>query len=294
MKNLNAFDYDEDEEKKSVKNLFDLMNEEVDEQQEEKRFDDNLTALGVFGDIEEKKDNTLIESEPPKKVVGSFDEDLFTPTEDSIDSVTRTVLTGQVDYSTIKDKLEKEKQEKARKEEESRKSKIETDLALPKEILEQKPQKRVKRVSSRIEGIASNHLNFIGNNRNTMIKSKPNEIIIPNLKNVYAVDNYKIEGSIGDDYVLLELLGFTSKFEAVFKLESNTTINTGGTSRIICEGISQYLINEVYTFELGDNLNLKVNDSKFIISFIETNKRNKSIRILPYFELDNINIQQLA
>lgn len=293
MKSLNAFDYDEDEEKKNVKNLFDLMNEEVEEQQDEKHFDDNLTALGVFGDIEEKEDSVPVETEPPKKVVGSFDDDLFTPTEDSIDSVPRTILTGQVDYSAIKEKLEKEKQEKARKEEESRKTKIESELALPKEILEQKPQKRVKRVSSKIEGIASNHLNFT-NNRNTLIKSKPNEIIIPNLKNVYAIDDYRIEGSIDDNYVSLELLGFTSRFEAVFKLESPIIINTGGTSRIVYEGLSQYLINEVYTFELGDNINLKVNDSKFILSFRETNKRNKSIRTLPYFELDNINIKQLA
>lgn len=290
MNSLNAFNYDDNDNKKSNKSLFDLMNEEVDDISNDVNSDDSLRALDIFGDVQDNKQE--ITSEPSKKVVGSFDEDLFKPTESDVDSIPRTVMTGQVDYSAIKDRLEKEKQAKALKEEEERKAKIESELALPKEIQEQKPQRRVKRVSSKIDGISSNHINIVGNDRrSSMIKSNPNEIIIPNLKNLYVRDDSKIEGVINNNSFILDLLGFTSKFEAVFKLNTFLPVTTGGSSRVISDGISQYLLNEVFIFELGDDIELKINDVKFRINFKETNKRNKSIKTLPYFEISNVKIQ---
>lgn len=290
MNSLNAFNYDDNDNKKSNKSLFDLMNEEVDDVSNEVNSDDSLRALDIFGDVQDNKQE--ITPEPSKKVVGSFDEDLFKPTESDVDSIPRTVMTGQVDYSAIKDRLEKEKQAKALKEEEERKAKIESELALPKEIQEQKPQRRVKRVSSKIDGISSNHINIVGNDRrSSMIKSNPNEIIIPNLKNLYVRDDSKIEGVINNNSFILDLLGFTSKFEAVFKLNTFLPVTTGGSSRVISDGISQYLLNEVFIFELGDDIELKINDVKFRINFKETNKRNKSIKTLPYFEISNVKIQ---
>ena len=124
-----------------------------------------------------------------------------------------------------------------------------------------------------------------------MIKSNPNEIIIPNLKNLYVRDDYKIEGVINNNSFILDLLGFTSKFEAVFKLNTFLPVTTGGSSRVISDGISQYLLNEVFIFELGDDIELKINDVMFRINFKETNKRNKSIKTLPYFEISNVKIQ---
>lgn len=290
MNSLNAFNYDDNDNKKSNKSLFDLMNEEVDDVSNDVNSDDSLRALDIFGDVQDNKQE--ITPEPSKKVVGSFDEDLFKPTESDVDSIPRTVMTGQVDYSAIKDRLEKEKQAKALKEEEERKAKIESELALPKEIQEQKPQRRVKRVSSKIDGISSNHINIVGNDRrSSMIKSNPNEIIIPNLKNLYVRDDSKIEGVINNNSFILELLGFTSKFEAVFKLNTFLPVTTGGSSRVISDGISQYLLNEVFIFELGDDIELKINDVMFRINFKETNKRNKSIKTLPYFEISNVKIQ---
>lgn len=290
MNSLNAFNYDDNDDKKSNKSLFDLMNEEVDDVSNEVNSDDSLRALDIFGDVQDNKQEII--PEPSKKVVGSFDEDLFKPTESDVDSIPRTVMTGQVDYSAIKDRLEKEKQAKALKEEEERKAKIESELALPKEIQEQKPQRRVKRVSSKIDGISSNHINIVGNDRrSSMIKSNPNEIIIPNLKNLYVRDDYKIEGVINNNSFILDLLGFTSKFEAVFKLNTFLPVTTGGSSRVISDGISQYLLNEVFIFELGDDIELKINDVMFRINFKETNKRNKSIKTLPYFEISNVKIQ---
>ena len=290
MNSLNAFNYDDNDNKKSNKSLFDLMNEEVDDVSSDVNSDDSLRALDIFGDVQDNKQE--ITPEPSKKVVGSFDEDLFKPTESDVDSIPRTVMTGQVDYSAIKDRLEKEKQAKALKEEEERKAKIESELALPKEIQEQKPQRRVKRVSSKIDGISSNHINIVGNDRrSSMIKSNPNEIIIPNLKNLYVRDDYKIEGVINNNSFILDLLGFTSKFEAVFKLNTFLPVTTGGSSRVISDGISQYLLNEVFIFELGDDIELKINDVMFRINFKETNKRNKSIKTLPYFEISNVKIQ---
>lgn len=290
MNSLNAFNYDDNDNKKSNKSLFDLMNEEVDDVSNDVNSDDSLRALDIFGDVQDNKQE--ITPEPSKKVVGSFDEDLFKPTESDVDSIPRTVMTGQVDYSAIKDRLEKEKQAKALKEEEERKAKIESELALPKEIQEQKPQRRVKRVSSKIDGISSNHINIVGNDRrSSMIKSNPNEIIIPNLKNLYVRDDYKIEGVINNNSFILDLLGFTSKFEAVFKLNTFLPVTTGGSSRVISDGISQYLLNEVFIFELGDDIELKINDVMFRINFKETNKRNKSIKTLPYFEISNVKIQ---
>lgn len=290
MNSLNAFNYDDNDNKKSNKSLFDLMNEEVDDVSNEVNSDDSLRALDIFGDVQDNKQE--ITPEPSKKVVGSFDEDLFKPTESDVDSIPRTVMTGQVDYSAIKDRLEKEKQAKALKEEEERKAKIESELALPKEIQEQKPQRRVKRVSSKIDGISSNHINIVGNDRrSSMIKSNPNEIIIPNLKNLYVRDDSKIEGVINNNSFILDLLGFTSKFEAVFKLNTFLPVTTGGSSRVISDGIAQYLLNEVFIFELGDDIELKINDVKFRINFKETNRRNKSIKTLPYFEISNVKIQ---
>lgn len=290
MNSLNAFNYDDNDDKKSNKSLFDLMNEEVDDVSNEVNSDDSLRALDIFGDVQDNKQEII--PEPSKKVVGSFDEDLFKPTESDVDSIPRTVMTGQVDYSAIKDRLEKEKQAKALKEEEERKAKIESELALPKEIQEQKPQRRVKRVSSKIDGISSNHINIVGNDRrSSMIKSNPNEIIIPNLKNLYVRDDYKIEGVINNNSFILDLLGFTSKFEAVFKLNTFLPVTTGGSSRVISDGISQYLLNEVFIFELGDDIELKINDVMFRINFKETNKRNKSIKTLPYFEISSVKIQ---
>lgn len=290
MNSLNAFNYDDNDNKKSNKSLFDLMNEEVDDVSNDVNSDDSLRALDIFGDVQDNKQE--ITPEPSKKVVGSFDEDLFKPTESDVDSIPRTVMTGQVDYSAIKDRLEKEKQAKALKEEEERKAKIESELALPKEIQEQKPQRRVKRVSSKIDGISSNHINIVGNDRrSSMIKSNPNEIIIPNLKNLYVRDDSKIEGVINNNSFILDLLGFTSKFEAVFKLNTFLPVTTGGSSRVISDGISQYLLNEVFIFELGDDIELKINDVKFRINFKETNRRNKSIKTLPYFEISNVKIQ---
>ena len=290
MNSLNAFNYDDNDNKKSNKSLFDLMNEEVDDVSNNVNSDDSLRALDIFGDVQDNKQE--ITPEPSKKVVGSFDEDLFKPTESDVDSIPRTVMTGQVDYSAIKDRLEKEKQAKALKEEEERKAKIESELALPKEIQEQKPQRRVKRVSSKIDGISANHINIVGNDRrSSMIKSNPNEIIIPNLKNLYVRDDSKIEGVINNNSFILDLLGFTSKFEAVFKLNTFLPVTTGGSSRVISDGISQYLLNEVFIFELGDDIELKINDVKFRINFKETNKRNKSIKTLPYFEISNVKIQ---
>lgn len=290
MNSLNAFNYDDNDDKKSNKSLFDLMNEEVDDVSNEVNSDDSLRALDIFGDVQDNKQEII--PEPSKKVVGSFDEDLFKPTESDVDSIPRTVMTGQVDYSAIKDRLEKEKQAKALKEEEERKAKIESELALPKEIQEQKPQRRVKRVSSKIDGISSNHINIVGNDRrSSMIKSNPNEIIIPNLKNLYVRDDSKIEGVINNNSFILDLLGFTSKFEAVFKLNTFLPVTTGGSSRVISDGISQYLLNEVFIFELGDDIELKINDVKFRINFKETNRRNKSIKTLPYFEISNVKIQ---
>ncbi len=290
MNSLNAFNYDDNDNKKSNKSLFDLMNEEVDDVSNDVNSDDSLRALDIFGDVQDNKQE--ITPEPSKKVVGSFDEDLFKPTESDVDSIPRTVMTGQVDYSAIKDRLEKEKQAKALKEEEERKAKIESELALPKEIQEQKPQRRVKRVSSKIDGISSNHINIVGNDRrSSMIKSNPNEIIIPNLKNLYVRDDYKIEGVINNNSFILDLLGFTSKFEAVFKLNTFLPVTTGGSSRVISDGISQYLLNEVFIFELGDDIELKINDVMFRINFKETNRRNKSIKTLPYFEISNVKIQ---
>lgn len=290
MNSLNAFNYDDNDNKKSNKSLFDLMNEEVVDVSNDVNSDDSLRALDIFGDVQDNKQE--ITPEPSKKVVGSFDEDLFKPTESDVDSIPRTVMTGQVDYSAIKDRLEKEKQAKALKEEEERKAKIESELALPKEIQEQKPQRRVKRVSSKIDGISSNHINIVGNDRrSSMIKSNPNEIIIPNLKNLYVRDDYKIEGVINNNSFILDLLGFTSKFEAVFKLNTFLPVTTGGSSRVISDGISQYLLNEVFIFELGDDIELKINDVMFRINFKETNRRNKSIKTLPYFEISNVKIQ---
>ena len=290
MNSLNAFNYDDNDNKKSNKSLFDLMNEEVDDVSNDVNSDDSLRALDIFGGVQDNKQE--ITPEPSKKVVGSFDEDLFKPTESDVDSIPRTVITGQVDYSAIKDRLEKEKQAKALKEEEERKAKIESELALPKEIQEQKPQRRVKRVSSKIDGISSNHINIVGNDRrSSMIKSNPNEIIIPNLKNLYVRDDYKIEGVINNNSFILDLLGFTSKFEAVFKLNTFLPVTTGGSSRVISDGISQYLLNEVFIFELGDDIELKINDVMFRINFKETNRRNKSIKTLPYFEISNVKIQ---
>lgn len=290
MNSLNAFNYDDNDNKKSNKSLFDLMNEEVDDVSNDVNSDDSLRALDIFGDVQDNKQE--ITPEPSKKVVGSFDEDLFKPTESDVDSIPRTVMTGQVDYSAIKDRLEKEKQAKALKEEEERKAKIESELALPKEIQEQKPQRRVKRVSSKIDGISSNHINIVGNDRrSSMIKSNPNEIIIPNLKNLYVRDDSKIEGVINNNSFILDLLGFTSKFEAVFKLNTFLPVTTGGSSRVISDGISQYLLNEVFIFELGDDIELKINDVMFRINFKETNRRNKSIKTLPYFEISNVKIQ---
>lgn len=290
MNSLNAFNYDDNDNKKSNKSLFDLMNEEVDDVSNDVNSDDSLRALDIFGDVQDNKQE--ITPEPSKKVVGSFDEDLFKPTESDVDSIPRTVMTGQVDYSAIKDRLEKEKQAKALKEEEERKAKIESELALPKEIQEQKPQRRVKRVSSKIDGISSNHINIVGNDRrSSIIKSNPNEIIIPNLKNLYVRDDYKIEGVINNNSFILDLLGFTSKFEAVFKLNTFLPVTTGGSSRVISDGISQYLLNEVFIFELGDDIELKINDVMFRINFKETNRRNKSIKTLPYFEISNVKIQ---
>lgn len=290
MNSLNAFNYDDNDNKKSNKSLFDLMNEEVDDVSNDVNSDDSLRALDIFGDVQDNKQE--ITPEPSKKVVGSFDEDLFKPTESDVDSIPRTVMTGQVDYSAIKDRLEKEKQAKALKEEEERKAKIESELALPKEIQEQKPQRRVKRVSSKIDGISSNHINIVGNDRrSSMIKSNPNEIIIPNLKNLYVRDDYKIEGVINNNSFILDLLGFTSKFEAVFKLNTFLPVTTGGSSRVISDGTSQYLLNEVFIFELGDDIELKINDVMFRINFKETNRRNKSIKTLPYFEISNVKIQ---
>lgn len=290
MNSLNAFNYDDNDNKKSNKSLFDLMNEEVNDVSNDVNSDDSLRALDIFGDVQDNKQE--ITPEPSKKVVGSFDEDLFKPTESDVDSIPRTVMTGQVDYSAIKDRLEKEKQAKALKEEEERKAKIESELALPKEIQEQKPQRRVKRVSSKIDGISSNHINIVGNDRrSSMIKSNPNEIIIPNLKNLYVRDDSKIEGVINNNSFILDLLGFTSKFEAVFKLNTLLPVTTGGSSRVISDGISQYLLNEVFIFELGDDIELKINDVMFRINFKETNKRNKSIKTLPYFEISNVKIQ---
>lgn len=290
MNSLNAFNYDDNDNKKSNKSLFDLMNKEVDYVSNEVNSDDSLRALDIFGDVQDNKQE--ITPEPSKKVVGSFDEDLFKPTESDVDSIPRTVMTGQVDYSAIKDRLEKEKQAKALKEEEERKAKIESELALPKEIQEQKPQRRVKRVSSKIDGISSNHINIVGNDRrSSMIKSNPNEIIIPNLKNLYVRDDSKIEGVINNNSFILDLLGFTSKFEAVFKLNTFLPVTTGGSSRVISDGISQYLLNEVFIFELGDDIELKINDVMFRINFKETNRRNKSIKTLPYFEISNVKIQ---
>ncbi len=290
MNSLNAFNYDDNDDKKSNKSLFDLMNEEVDDVSNEVNSDDSLRALDIFGDVQDNKQEII--PEPSKKVVGSFDEDLFKPTESDVDSIPRTVMTGQVDYSAIKDRLEKEKQAKALKEEEERKAKIESELALPKEIQEQKPQRRVKRVSSKIDGISSNHINIVGNDRrSSMIKSNPNEIIIPNLKNLYVRDDSKIEGVINNNSFILDLLGFTSKFEAVFKLNTFLPVTTGGSSRVISDGISQYLLNEVFIFELGDDIELKINNVKFRINFKETNSRNKSIKTLPYFEISNVKIQ---
>jgi len=290
MNSLNAFNYDDNDNKKSNKSLFDLMNEEVDDVSNDVNSDDSLRALDIFGGVQDNKQE--ITPEPSKKVVGSFDEDLFKPTESDVDSIPRTVMTGQVDYSAIKDRLEKEKQAKALKEEEERKAKIESELALPKEIQEQKPQRRVKRVSSKIDGISSNHINIVGNDRrSSMIKSNPNEIIIPNLKNLYVRDDYKIEGVINNNSFILDLLGFTSKFEAVFKLNTFLPVTTGGSSRVISDGISQYLLNEVFIFELGDDIELKINDVMFRINFKETNRRNKSIKTLPYFEISNVKIQ---
>lgn len=290
MNSLNAFNYDDNDNKKSNKSLFDLMNEEVDDVSNDVNSDDSLRALDIFGDVQDNKQE--ITPEPSKKVVGSFDEDLFKPTESDVDSIPRTVMTGQVDYSAIKDRLEKEKQAKALKEEEERKAKIESELALPKEIQEQKPQRRVKRVSSKIDGISSNHINIVGNDRrSSMIKSNPNEIIIPNLKNLYVRDDSKIEGVINNNSFILDLLGFTSKFEAVFKLNTFLPVTTGGSSRVISDGIAQYLLNEVFIFELGDDIELKINDVKFRINFKETNRRNKSIKTLPYFEISNVKIQ---
>lgn len=290
MNSLNAFNYDDNDNKKSNKSLFDLMNEEVDDVSNDVNSDDSLRALDIFGDVQDNKQE--ITPEPSKKVVGSFDEDLFKPTESDVDSIPRTVMTGQVDYSAIKDRLEKEKQAKALKEEEERKAKIESELALPKEIQEQKPQRRVKRVSSKIDGISSNHINIVGNDRrSSMIKSNPNEIIIPNLKNLYVRDDYKIEGVINNNSFILDLLGFTSKFEAVFKLNTFLPVTTGGSSRVISDGISQYLLNEVFIFELGDDIELKINDVMFRINFKETNRRNISIKTLPYFEISNVKIQ---
>ena len=290
MNSLNAFNYDDDDNKKNNKSLFDLMNEEVDDVSNEYNSDGSLKALDIFGDVEDNKQE--LPSEPNKKVVGSFDEDLFRPTESDIDSIPRTIMTGQVDYSEIKDRLEKEKQAKALKEEEERKAKIESELALPKEIQEQKPQRRVKRVSPKIDGISANHINIAGNDRrSSMIKSNPNEIIIPNLKDLCVGDGHKIEGVINNNRFILELLGFTSKFEAVFKLNTFLPVTTGGSSRVISDGISQYLLNEVFIFELGDDIELKINNVRFKISFKETNKRNKSIKSLPYFEVSNIKVQ---
>lgn len=278
MRKLDVFGETEDDDNKtsnSKKSLFDLLNEDED---------DDLNLDLQYS--ESLKENT--EQAPPKKV-GTFDKSDFEPTLNISNNVERIVSTKNIRYEDFKKKPVEEEQV-----EEVKPMDVFNEIPgyMQDNNVESNKDKMKRKLSDTLKsvGLTANKRNQYRDDLN--IKYIPNHVIIKDLQNIYCTDNM-IQGDINGEPISFELLGFTTNFDCVFKVKSEASILTGGSTKLFTSGMNTYLLNEVYMFEQGENVQIAFNKNNFILNFRENNKRNRSVKGMSYYEVDSIVINEL-
>lgn len=118
------------------------------------------------------------------------------------------------------------------------------------------------------------------------IEEIPNNIILAHVLNVdLNKDNFIVLYLEGNKEVFLELVGFSSKFEAIFRITPAEKLVTGGSSRIYQCNSDMYLSCNVYCFDKNEPVVITINDNIYEFRFKELNTLNKEIKNLDVFNI---------
>lgn len=267
-----------------TKSLFDLLNEDDDDDGDENE-ELNIDLKYSSKHLTKEEDNSN------KNKLGTIDKSEFEPTLNINENIDRTVSAREVRYEDFKNKVVEEKKE----EEEKDTHKLTAFNDLPEVRNETKADitidKAKKRLSNVLKSVGLETIKKSHHRDNLNIKYIPNHVIIKELEDIH-VEHNTICGVIGNEPVSFEVLGFTTNFDCVFKVRTDASILTGGSSKLLTKGLDLYLLNEVNIFDENESIEMKFNRTHFVLNFRENNRKNKSIPGLTYYEVERVTIHE--
>lgn len=242
-------------------------------------------------------DSTITEDnkKPSRKSpVGSYDKSLF---EDSFDNKRDTITTinTDLDYDELLKEIESSTQDSDT--ENVKKLEAFNDFAIPvkdnvisDDVIENPVLEGIAIKSGKKDNISRNKIRIRELTKN--IKSLPNYLEIIDLKDIYCSKN-RIFGKIGDSPLSLELVGFTNRFEAVIKFSCDEEVLTGGCAYLFEDSNKQYIMLQVEMFAINEPIVLNINNHKFLVRFIELNKKRTDIKSLIVFDIQLVSIKEI-
>lgn len=229
-----------------------------------------------------------LEIKDKNKKIGTFDRSQF-EVED-VKHVNKIIVEEGIDYDTFIKDIEAEKEN----------NKKEKDLKELNMFKDKSTKVRVRK-PVHLDGVElskpkMNITNkFIGYIQEDMIDTEeiPNEAPLAHVTHIEKTGQDLKCFTDSDDIYFLRLLGFTSKFEAIFSISPNNRIVTGGSGRVYTDSKNYWLTVNVYVFEMNCPVVIKFNNSKFEFRFKELNKKNTTIKGKDFFEIEIKTIKEL-
>ena len=114
--------------------------------------------------------------------------------------------------------------------------------------------------------------------------SRPNYLYIANMENLNVKD-YAIVGLVNNENCFMDIVGFTEKFELIFKIDCKSTLITEGTSRFFKERDQLYMGVEVTLFNKNKPVSIRINDRELRIYFKELNKTYSNVKRENIYEI---------
>ena len=246
---------------------------------------DEETSLDMIASEEYAKAN---KKKTKVKSLTAFQEDDFESNLNINDNVTNIISTKEIKYSdvvkdynnTIKSKVDSNNSNNRN-----------IELAMIEDSVSRESKKHTGRnkLNNMLSSVKHIVKNTVKHTDNLNIVYTPNVIQILDLSNI-SVSNNKIVGTIGAEPISLEILGFTTNFECVIQVITEASIRTGGSTSIYKSGMNLYLLNEVEFFDRGSEFHIILNNIDLEIEFEESNHINSTIKGLPYYPVNNIEI----
>lgn len=114
--------------------------------------------------------------------------------------------------------------------------------------------------------------------------SRPNYLYIANMENLNVKD-YAVVGLVNNENCFMNIVGFTDKFELIFKIDCEATLITEGTSRFFKERDQLYMGVEVTLFNKNKPVSLNINGRELRIYFRELNKTYNNVKTENIYEI---------